>query len=274
MINGISGCSIQIVDTSTIRKLASKDNNFRLPKQIRKQLAFDEKYSMLNIKTPTIKKVGRIDRLCYFDMEYIPSSGYDTYFLKANKKELDLFYTDLSSYLKITSNQIKYKNCKEEYINKLNSIRSDTHQEFINFIKSNLGTNDLALPMGFCHGDLTLSNILFERNQYYFIDFLDSHIETPYYDYAKLKQDLYYGWSQHLGNITNIKISQSIRYIWDKLYKDNQDIYASYEFQYVDALTLLRIIPYAEKDQRITNILNHMIKGLSLYEKFIAAHSR
>jgi len=274
MINGISGCSIQIVDTSTIRKLASEDNNFRLIKQIRKQLTYNEKYPRLNIKTPIIKKVGRLDRLTYFDMEYIPSSGYDTYFLKANKKELDLFYNDLSSYLRITSNQIKHKNCRDEYLTKLNSIHSNTHQKFIDFIQRDLESNDLILPIGFCHGDLTLSNILFECNQYYFIDFLDSHIETPYYDYAKLKQDLYYGWSQNLNSITNIKISQSIRYIWDKLYKDNHHIYASSEFQYVDALTLLRIIPYADKDYRITAILNNMIKGLSLYEKFIATHSR
>ena len=39
--------------------------------------------------------------------------------------------------------------------------------------------NDLLIPVGVCHGDLTFSNILMKDNKIILIDFLDSYLETP-----------------------------------------------------------------------------------------------
>ena len=49
--------------------------------------------------------------------------------------------------------------------------------------------SDMLIPVGTCHGDLTFSNILFNGNNYYLIDFLDSFIESPLLDIVKLRQD-------------------------------------------------------------------------------------
>lgn len=52
------------------------------------------------------------------------------------------------------------------------------------------------MPVGVCHGDLTFSNILFNGNNYYLIDFLDSFIEAPLLDIVKIRQDSAHLWSQ------------------------------------------------------------------------------
>lgn len=55
---------------------------------------------------------------------------------------------------------------------------------------------ELLLPLGPCHGDLTLSNLILDTaSGITLIDFLDTFLETPLQDVAKLKQDFVYGWS-------------------------------------------------------------------------------
>jgi hypothetical protein len=56
----------------------------------------------------------------------------------------------------------------------------------------------LQIPMGFCHGDLTLSNILIQEStndKIVLIDFLDSFLESPLSDMCKINQDLSHGWT-------------------------------------------------------------------------------
>lgn len=56
----------------------------------------------------------------------------------------------------------------------------------------------LRIPLGMCHGDLTLSNILVQESTHdriVLIDFLDSFVESPLADMAKLNQDLSHAWT-------------------------------------------------------------------------------
>lgn len=61
-------------------------------------------------------------------------------------------------------------------------------------------TPRFTYPCGDCHGDLTLSNVLFsvERNQIGLIDFLDTFVETPLVDIIKLRQDSRFHWTSHV----------------------------------------------------------------------------
>ncbi|WP_081499361.1 phosphotransferase [Limnohabitans sp. Rim47] len=55
---------------------------------------------------------------------------------------------------------------------------------------------ELLMPIGPCHGDLTLSNLILDpASGITLIDFLETFLETPLQDVAKLKQDFVYGWS-------------------------------------------------------------------------------
>lgn len=64
----------------------------------------------------------------------------------------------------------------------------------------------MRLPVGRCHGDLTLSNILVQPRlgnhsalRIVLIDFLDNFVESPLADMAKLCQDLKYAWTVRLS---------------------------------------------------------------------------
>lgn len=272
MNKGLSGCALELVDTNTIRKSSTNIKyNRRLQTQIEKQKYFLEHFKRVSFNSPHIKKIDGTD-LIYYDMEYIPSSSFETFFSESSKDDLDHFYGCLEEY--IDSVAFVSRECNQELIEKLHTLRSSSqYASFIDFLIKELHNAKIILPIGFCHGDLTLSNILFKHRTYYLIDFLDSHIETPYYDLAKLKQDLFYHWSVSVNHINNLRVKQGIDYVWSLLLEDYNDCLNSKEFHFIDALTLLRIEPYI-CDTEITQILQECIHRLELYEKFIAADGR
>ena len=77
---------------------------------------------------------------------------------------------------------------------------------------------DMHVPYSFCHGDLTFANIIFHSNRLYFIDFLDSFIDSYLIDFAKLKQDLFYFWNLKIQSI-NFRIFDTAGFS-----KNNRDL--------------------------------------------------
>jgi hypothetical protein len=54
----------------------------------------------------------------------------------------------------------------------------------------------ICVPLGPCHGDLTLSNVIWSPSLgLVLIDFLATYLESPLQDLAKISQDLEFGWS-------------------------------------------------------------------------------
>jgi hypothetical protein len=274
MNKGLSGSNIELIDDYTVRK---KSNNPRLFYQCMKQIGYSEDKTYLNIKTPDVRdwSWNKDHTEFHFDMDYIPASSFKEYFLSANKSDLDNFYDDLDQYLYFIINFDEYpvQNYQVLIVQKLVALLDSDYKEFIQYLINTLQTKTVMLPYTPCHGDLTLSNILFKDGKHYFIDFLDSHIDTYYYDLSKLKQDLYYKWSLQVENIDSLKTEQCIDYLWKKLYHSYGDIFNSKEFQFIDALTLLRIEPYT-KDNHTKIILKNCIEKLKLYEEFINTISR
>jgi thiamine kinase-like enzyme len=106
------------------------------------------------------------------------------------------------------------------------------------------------LPIGKCHGDLTLSNIIFDdfNDRYFLIDFLDTYIDSPLLDLAKVSQETRLLWTSKLMHQTHDSAKYQIamnvlefevqkhfsKYEW---YKKYQSIF---EFQ-----NLIRLLPYA-----------------------------
>lgn len=120
------------------------------------------------------------------------------------------------------------------------------------------------MPLGACHGDLTFSNILFNGNNYYLIDFLDSFIESPLMDLVKIRQDSRYGWSLLMYgreydavrmNIISRKIDEDI----DRYY-GKYDWYQRY-YKPMQLMNFLRVLQYA-KEEKVINYLKNVIKTL------------
>ena len=107
----------------------------------------------------------------------------------------------------------------------------------LNGVKINLRGN--------CHGDLTLSNIIINRDKKKIIllDFLNTFKETPLQDICKLIQDLRLYWSSRRLNKTNM--------LRAKIFCDNIKPFLSIKkttfYEILDlemSMTLLRILPY------------------------------
>ena len=125
----------------------------------------------------------------------------------------------------------------------------------------------MTLPVGRCHGDLTFSNILFSKSNFYLIDFLDSFIETPLMDIVKLRQDSAYGWSKLMfaGTFDQTRLQIVSKRIDDGLQNrfSKYDWYKKY-YQCFQLMNFLRILQYAKEEKVIVyllEVINQLLKG-------------
>jgi tRNA A-37 threonylcarbamoyl transferase component Bud32 len=125
----------------------------------------------------------------------------------------------------------------------LDSKNLGKHKKWIEKIKKRIDGNYM-IPIGSCHGDLTLSNIIYSEGSLNLIDFLTGYIETPLQDIVKLRQDFEYKWSFRYSD--EIKMTKSAIFlmhakpksidIWNKVYRK--------ELELINAISIARIAPY------------------------------
>jgi hypothetical protein len=113
--------------------------------------------------------------------------------------------------------------------------------------------------------------MIYMKGDLYLIDFLDSFIDSPLIDLAKLKQDLFYDWTLdcHIDYTQNqrLRIKQICRRIWRAVENEMSQSILTEEFRIVEALNFLRIEPYT-KNEKIRLKLDETIKKLPIYEEF------
>ena len=272
---GLSGCKLEILSDSAIRKYSSNENyNRRLTIQIDKQNLFS-KYIFTNIDTPKIIQKYE-DKLIYFDMEYIMGCDYYEYFSVTSSTGIQKIFNFLDEYFEFliyNSHQYKEEVVKDKIKNKLLSFKNEQYTSLIQFVLNYLNDINLDVKKSFCHGDLTISNILFHPKKIYLIDFLDSYLDTFLLDLVKLKQDLYYHWILEINKSKNLRIVQCFNIVWNYI----ETKYAKYlntdTFYILELINFLRIEPYlTNNNQRI--ILNNIIKKTFLYGEFARSHGR
>ncbi|RTL22460.1 MAG: hypothetical protein EKK52_05995 [Burkholderiales bacterium] len=106
---------------------------------------------------------------------------------------------------------------------------------------------EMPFPMGPCHGDLTLSNVILDPvSGITLIDFLDTFLETPLQDVAKLKQDFVYGWSFRKDPpAMTIKAEILCRHHFPQAIVQIERMYPT-QVRLLTLLTLARIAPYVK----------------------------
>lgn len=276
-VKGNSGCSINIVEHDnklTVHK-STFDSNYvqRLVTQ-----AYKQKNAVLtsNIEVPKIHSVSVSDSSATIVMDYIHAKNFVDFIEQSPISAIDDFTKSIIAYI---DNEIKSSH--EE------TIRSNVFTDKIDSIEHNSKKNsfitnktfdllkeaskvfkhlgNIKLPVGICHGDLTLSNILFSSNKYYLIDFLDSFIETPIQDIVKLRQDTSLLWSLQMydKSYDNIRIKTVLDYIDDAInyhFSTTCEYYKSY-YDYIQLINILRIVPYA-KSQTVAEYLENTLTSL------------
>lgn len=279
-VKGHSGCQIDIVRDGNQLFVEKSTRDFsylsRLVKQAEKQRkASVQEYQ--HIRVPQIYHIEKKPDLVSIKMEYVYSKNFIEYFESAGFEQISYFIKALilfiekeleSSFLqpvKASVLQDKFEDVNKKVL--ANSLLNQDIEVLGLLGQSAKIFNDLKemiLPVGTCHGDLTFSNMLFNGNNYYLIDFLDSFVESPLMDVVKLRQDSAFLWSQlmyihHYDKLRLIivckKIDQEIDAYFSKQdwYKQNYTIFQLMNF--------LRILQYA-KEEAVIVYLKKIIKQL------------
>ncbi len=270
---GLSGSKLEIIKEGVIRKHSPGEyfkDRFKL--QIEKQISFN-KSKVGNIITPEIIKQSS----SYFDMQYIPGESYNEFFSKSNKQDLDNIANICIEYFnKYLTNSKRFSNkeVKSLLSNKIKKVKvNSTYKEYVEHIIQKINNTEFHnIPKSNCHGDFSVSNMIFFKGKLCCIDFLDSYIDTIIVDMVKLKQDLYYKWILDI-NESNLRTRQSFNYLWNKIYLEFKQYYNLEFTDFITILNWLRIEPYVSTEQQ-RRVLNSKITNSKYYEEFTSSHSR
>lgn len=280
-VKGHSGCLIDIVNDGNdlfIYK-STFDSKYieRLRLQGLKQLeACKQKYQHIHI--PEIYEIDNAPDHLTLKMEYVYSQNFIDYFEDAGFEQIRYFIKALEFFVDIEIDNSPLMDINTNVVlNKFNDVCDKVdknayvdNDEFKEILKKSKNIFEsmpktISIPLGTCHGDLTYSNILFNGNNYYLIDFLDSFIESPLLDLVKIRQDSCFGWSQLMYTkdfdairlrMINSKIDKAI----DSYYFDKYIWYGNY-YKPFQIMNFLRILQYA-KNKNVINYIKNVLNSL------------
>jgi len=110
------------------------------------------------------------------------------------------------------------------------------------------GCKGLDCPVGYCHGDFTLSNMLFlENGKIGLVDWHDPFMESPLQDIGKLFQEIELKWSMRMGDTSAIKFDtayDNIHRFFDR-WIETIDVEPRLVHLF-HVMTLLRLFPYTK----------------------------
>ncbi len=251
-LGGHSGCKIMLYETSDnkrfVRKISSSVSyNKRLEIQAEKQKNFKNEY----IKVPDIFDKGYTkEGLFYFDMEFIQGVTLSKYIESVEISKIKELVKKIINYIKnekgadSETHDIIFKK-KIESLNKKLKNKSFVINEALKILDKHSWKN---FQKSFCHGDLTLENIIIKNDQLYLIDFLDSFYDCWILDISTLLQDVELLWSYRYEEKININTILRLLVFKDILIDEIKDTnkFLNLEVYYGLLLKIIRIFPYAK----------------------------
>lgn len=279
-IQGHSGCDISIVteDNELHIHKSTHDAGYvpRLVNQANKQIAAS-KTEYQHIRVPKIFEVQQSETDATIKMEYIYSKNFVEYFENAGFEQIKYligaikYFIDLeinASTMQIVPSTILTDKMADvaRKVEKNVHLKDDAEaQELVRLSSEVMNrVGDMEMPVGTCHGDLTFSNILFNGNNYYLIDFLDSFIESPLLDIVKIRQDTAYLWStlmyhKPFDKVRLSIISERIDSAIDEYFTGKYEWYRRY-YMPLQLMNFLRILQYG-KEEKVIAYLKRVIAG-------------
>lgn len=281
-VKGHSGCNVEVVreENQLFIYKSTTDPNYlrRLQLQGEKQLLAKNRL-IDHIRIPEIYSITCNDVTTSIKMQYVYSKNFVEYFEHAGFEQIELFSKVMISFVENEIEQCSIKalpasviETKYEDVKRKIALNLAHRKDVLDLVSKAelhfISLPEMFIPMGVCHGDLTFSNILFNGNDCYLIDFLDSFVETPLMDIVKLRQDSAFMWSkmmykQDLDSTRLEIISDFIDKRIDTHFKSKYEWYSQY-YTLFQLMNMLRILQYA-KEEHVINCLKNNIEGL-LYE--------
>jgi hypothetical protein len=273
---GLSGCVVELTEKGNLIKYSSGASyNYRLIIQAKKQNFFS-KIIFKNLSVPRVLKITDDKELSSFEMEYAFGSNLGEFLDKASRQDLEFVRDTFLHYFDTISENSRMYDAKNQVVAKIKSLtgRASKYELFLEELLAYVELHpNFIIPETICHGDLTLSNVIFNKNRLFMIDFLDSYLKTFLCDLAKLKQDMFYLWTPSIENNCSLRTVQSLSYMWSGIEDRFGKIMEERSFQVIDVLNILRIEPYIRNEKQ-SEMVDTILKKTTLYENLNCADGR
>lgn len=268
-LEGRSGCRLEVLNvngTFHVRKYSKEPSyNDRLLKQATKQEEFRIAHKFSDFLTPEITaSSGPNQNLVWFEMTYIHGQKFSEFFERADIQQIRSLAAKFIAFfehefVQSVPAQLDKRVITDKILSLEHALKDralldrpliDSTLQYLKRIP------DEKLPMKSCHGDFTLSNMLFVENQIYLLDFLDSFIESPMMDLVKFRQDTRFHWSLMIDHELPAERRGKIIQVFDFLDREVVNALGQKEvfevwYDYLQVFNLLRILPYVEHAQEI-----------------------
>jgi len=271
LLNGYSGFVLSVCKNKTgysFKKVAQV-NSERLVRQGKKQMKYkdeiDGSYLSFVFDVPDIISVD----LKSIVMKYCFGKTIIDFIQTEDCSSIDWIVDHLKNLIEWEMEQCDYSNLSAKpFKDKLKGIPNpdNMHEEIISRVRN------VGIPTGFCHGDLTLSNMIFSR-KIILVDFHDPFIETPIQDMVKLLQEVDMRWSLLMYNkdADMPKLFIAYDYLKKRIYELVEFISSKYNIPrdvifVFHLMVLVRLLAYA-KDKKMYDLILEKCKELLKNEK-------
>lgn len=263
MINlGRSGCKI-VLDNNVITKFSSSVSyNNRLLEQYNRQSNFRGQF----FYTPKVFDFVDSEVLYNFKMHYVHHKNFNQFCNEGSVGEIGKLFECIVSFIDHNFDCSYSTSISEKILaDKINSLYTKNEEPYIKFLIENM---ICKIPIGYCHGDFTISNMLLS-SEFYLIDFLDNIFDSPLFDLVKIRQDTYHKLYFMLSKYdyrSNICLDKLDKLLLSKF----EEQIHSHEYNCLAILNLLRMLPYMKKEKESTRIRQELKK----YETYIASRRK
>lgn len=255
-LKGHSGCHVFLCERGNTRFVKKVSANTAYVQRLKQQMLKQREFEHYRIKKPTVYDFGTEDDHFYFTMEYVNGVQLSTFLSRNTVRDVDPLIDQLLSFVRSNICDVT-ADCSAPISEKLRSISSTSSFPIDRYIQYCLAFDWSAIPTGYCHGDLSFENILVQQSDLYFIDFLDSFVETPYLDLSKLLLDILVLWSWRFEKRRPIiKNAHIYDLVLSQLESREIEIVRRFLI-----LNLLQILPYANANHNalfVRHALEHL----------------
>jgi hypothetical protein len=241
-------------------------------KNIEKQSAFIPiTDTSIVVEAATVINTQKIERGIELLMPYIEGYSGEDFAIFGTKdvaKNLSLAFSEILEAEFKVSKEVYLE--KKIFIQKFEDVQDTTVEPKIKTFYLRLrkilddAPNLIMVPVGICHGDLTLGNLIYHRNKkIILIDFLHTYLESPLQDVAKLNQEFKYCWSFRKSP-EPLRLKGKI-FLASARPQKLEDLCSKYSIQnsIFEMLNLLRIAPYLRDDLTAEWLVDSLEKFIS-----------
>ncbi len=264
---GNSGCQIRVQRRGASVAIEKTAPNAayspRLKLQVAKQKSIIERGLPAFIRVPRILAERENDGVYTAEMEYVYFQSSIQFFAAASRPSVDAVARMLLAFLDAEVARSPLQRVPQRlFSDKIESVAAELKRIgswpryegcVTRLSHAVMSSEAFELPMGECHGDLTFSNVMIasDASALALIDFLDSFIDSPIADIAKIHQDTRFHWTTLFDASvgSNTRFSQVMNYLDAKVvaHFHDQRWYAN-SIDRVLFLNMLRIAPYAQSE--------------------------